>query len=78
MAGTRVKLFIIGAAGSGKTTLAKRIAKSLGMEMSNLDVGLRELHRRIITRFILRKLGKDSENKIENLRSLGHPFSPSP
>ena len=122
-----MRLFIIGAAGSGKTTLAKRIALSLGMEMTNLDdlfwvnngknygvkrpakerdalldtvlareswiiegayvewprrgidkadlilfldVGLRELRKRIIMRFILRKLGKDRENKIENLRSL--------
>ncbi|MFZ3109564.1 MAG: hypothetical protein WA234_02580 [Rectinemataceae bacterium] len=122
-----MKLFIIGAAGSGKTTLAKRIALSLGMEMTNLDdlfwvnngknygvkrpaperdalldsalgreswiiegayvewprrgideadvilyldVGLLELRRRIIMRFIRRKLGKDRENKIENLRSL--------
>lgn len=37
MAGTRVRLFIIGAAGSGKTTQAKRIALGLGIEMTNLD-----------------------------------------
>jgi adenylate kinase family enzyme len=122
-----VKLFIIGAAGSGKTTLAKRIGLNLGLEMTNLDdlfwvnngknygvkrpaaerdallnsvlareswiiegayvewprqgideadvilyldVGLRELRKRIIMRFIRRKLGKDRENKIENLKSL--------
>ena len=122
-----MKLFIIGAAGSGKTTLAKRIGLNLGLEMTNLDdlfwvnngknygvnrpaaerdallnsvlareswiiegayvewprqgideadvilyldVGLRELRKRIIMRFIRRKLGKDRENKIENLKSL--------
>jgi len=35
-----------------------------------LDVGLNELRRRIVARFIRRKLGMDRENKIENLRSL--------
>lgn len=122
-----MKLFIIGAAGSGKTTLAKRIGLNLGMEITNLDdlfwvnngknygvkrpaperdallesvlareswiiegayvewprqgieeadiilyldIGLRELRKRIIMRFIRRKLGKDRENKIGNLRSL--------
>ncbi|MHB0898226.1 MAG: P-loop NTPase family protein [Spirochaetales bacterium] len=122
-----MKLFIIGAAGSGKTTLAKRIGLRLGIEITNLDDlfwvnngknygvkrpaperdalldsvlareswiiegayvewprrgieeadlilyldrGLRELRKRIIMRFIRRKLGKDRENKIENLKSL--------
>jgi len=35
-----------------------------------LDRGLRELKKRIIMRFIRRKLGKDRENKIDNFRSL--------
>ena len=125
--GTVLKLFIIGAAGSGKTTLARRIGRLLGLEMTNLDdlfwvnngknygvkrpeserdalfrdvlrkeswiiegayvewpgqgfdeadtilyldIGISELRRRIVLRFIKRKLGKDRENKIENLRSL--------
>ena len=122
-----MKLFIIGAAGSGKTTLARRIGGLLRLEMTNLDdlfwvnngknygvkrpeperdalfrevlrreswiiegayvewprqgideadtilyldIGIPELRRRVVLRFIKRKLGKDNENKIENLRSL--------
>lgn len=122
-----MKLYIIGAAGSGKTTLAKRAGSLAGIEMTNLDemywlndgksygvrrpeadrdnllqavlrrpswiiegayvgwprrgmdeadmvlyldIDIREVRKRIISRFIKRKLGKDRENKIENLRSL--------
>lgn len=122
-----MKLFIIGVAGSGKTTLAKRVGNLARLEMTNLDelfwlndgksygvrrpeadreslfqavlgrpswiiegayvgwprrameeadmilyldIDIREVRKRIIGRFIKRILGKDRENKIENLRSL--------
>jgi adenylate kinase family enzyme len=32
-----MKVFVIGAAGSGKTTFAQRLAEAAGMEMTNLD-----------------------------------------
>lgn len=122
-----MKIFLIGAAGSGKTTFARRLAEAAGIEMTNLDAifwindgksygvqrpekernalleeilvrpqwiiegayvgwtnkAAREadivvfmdvdggvLRRRILCRFILRKLGIDTEDKKESLRSL--------
>jgi adenylate kinase family enzyme len=122
-----LKVFIIGAAGSGKTTFAQSLANALGLEMTNLDslfwindgksygvqrpeqerttffeevlsrkawiiegayvgwprraafeadlvvfmdVEKNELRKRIFRRFFLRKIGRNTENKKETLRSL--------
>lgn len=122
-----MKVFIIGAAGSGKTTFAQSLADALGLEMTNLDslfwindgksygvqraelerttlfeevlarpawiiegayvgwprraaleadfavfmdVEKNELRKRILRRFLLRKMGRNTENKKESLRSL--------
>lgn len=122
-----MRVFVIGAAGSGKTTFAGRLADAAGIDMTNLDsivwindgksygvqrsdrerdamledvlarpdwiiegayVGWTfraaveadtvifmeaeegELRKRILKRFLLRKLGQNTENKKESLRSL--------